>query len=376
MEKDIETLFRRYVDNELQPDDEEQLQSFVSKNETNERLFNDFTALYKVELQVRAAQHIDTARGWSRVIGQLYRRRLRRHAIRIAAAVAIIAVIMVPVLMFMTNEPTPTMGEICRTEPVDKVLITISDGSREEISTNIQKAVRDANGNILCENSGRRLVLSMPSTGTVLSKVSVMDGSTYEVDLPDGSVAHVNSNSELTFTAGRRVSLRGEAYFEVKHDSQIPFTVECGGGVKVTVLGTKFNVSARRGQPVVVTLSSGRVHVTATDTDEILEPGEQLTVTHSTVSRKTVNTELYTSWAKGMYDFSGATMGDIISQLSLWYGVNFSFATPELRERTFTGAILKYKPLGYTLEILSEVSNISFKMKDGTIIVSERKSSY
>jgi len=374
MKQDIELLFRKYIDNELQPTDERLLHDFLANSEANRQLFNDFVGLYKAELQSCAARKIDTDRSWSRVAERLQWRKLRRRIAALATAAAAVLLIAVPTLLYMKRVQTPTMVEVCKAEPIDTVLLTSLDGTQMPIKTNAVKAVTDADGNVVCENNGRRLVFKMSAMASLWNKISVKDGSTYELDLFDGSVAHINSNSELAFPDNRSVSLNGEAYFEVKHNEHVPFTVDCGGGVRVVVLGTKFNVSARQGQPIVVTLASGLVEVEAPQGRETLSPGEQLTVSSGIFEKKTVNSDLYTSWAKGMYDFTDATMDDIMSQLSLWYGVSFSFETPALKARTYTGAILKYKPLGYTLDILKEVSNVDFDMQDGVIVVRENKS--
>ena len=94
------------------------------------------------------------------------------------------------------------------------------------------------------------------------------------VTLPDGSTAHLNSDSRLRYRSGflawpfmpageRRVTLEGEAFFEVVRDAR-PFVVETFNA-RVEVLGTQFNVRARQGPlegETKVTLATGRVLVT------------------------------------------------------------------------------------------------------------------
>lgn len=78
-------------------------------------------------------------------------------------------------------------------------------------------------------------------------------GERHTVTLADGSTVQLNGGSKLTVAAGfgkenRQLSLEGEAYFEVQKDPARPFEVSTGG-VKTTVLGTKFNLRAY--QPAV-----------------------------------------------------------------------------------------------------------------------------
>lgn len=95
------------------------------------------------------------------------------------------------------------------------------------------------------------------------------------VHLPDGSTVELNSATRLRYTRGfrdwpfvpaarRTVVLEGEAFFDVAHDERA-FVVETFNA-RVEVLGTTFNVRARRAESSAETrviLASGRVRVTA-----------------------------------------------------------------------------------------------------------------
>jgi transmembrane sensor len=65
--------------------------------------------------------------------------------------------------------------------------------------------------------------------------------------LPDGSMVYLSRHSELSFPARfsgstRDVRLRGTCFFNIAHDSSLPFIVETGD-LKIKVLGTSFQVS-------------------------------------------------------------------------------------------------------------------------------------
>lgn len=86
-----------------------------------------------------------------------------------------------------------------------------------------------------------------------------------QVTLSDGSVVELNLNSELRFLDykdERRVTLvKGEAFFQVSHDSSHPFIVRAGNG-QTRVTGTQFNVWKYQDQ-VKVTLVEGSVLVSS-----------------------------------------------------------------------------------------------------------------
>ncbi|MDB5091834.1 MAG: hypothetical protein JWR09_5828 [Mucilaginibacter sp.] len=85
------------------------------------------------------------------------------------------------------------------------------------------------------------------------------------VRLADGTQVELNTNTSLRAdVTGRTVRLdKGEAYFDVVHDAQRPFTVYAGNR-RITDIGTKFSVF-RNGDDVRVTVREGRVRVEILD---------------------------------------------------------------------------------------------------------------
>ena len=73
-------------------------------------------------------------------------------------------------------------------------------------------------------------------------------------NLPDGTVAYLNSGSTLIYPVPydndkRAVTLDGEGYFKVTHDPEKPFIVNVADGkMRVKVLGTEFNLQAYLGE--------------------------------------------------------------------------------------------------------------------------------
>lgn len=76
--------------------------------------------------------------------------------------------------------------------------------------------------------------------------VMAPSGQKTQLVLPDGTLVWLNSGSRLSYnyqysTKDRVVYLEGEAFFDVKKDTQYPFIVKAGA-VDVKVHGTAFNV--------------------------------------------------------------------------------------------------------------------------------------
>ncbi len=141
------------------------------------------------------------------------------------------------------------------------------------------------------------------------------------VTLADGSRIELNTNSALRVAAAdpRKVWLdRGEAFFQVRHDTKHPFVVTAGGH-RITDLGTKFAIQREAGRVRVVVME-GRVQVAlASGKAEatLLTAGDVGLATTSTVAvtrRPLLDLENEVAWQKGLLIFHHTTIADAASQ--------------------------------------------------------------
>ena len=108
---------------------------------------------------------------------------------------------------------------------------------------------------------------------------------TTTVNLPDGSVVHLNSESKLSYPSffdkdKRRVTLQGEAFFEVQKDPEHGFVISTPHETKIEVLGTSFNVEAfEKDDFVSTTLIEGKVRFdymkNRQSTAVLMKPGQK-----------------------------------------------------------------------------------------------------
>ncbi len=85
--------------------------------------------------------------------------------------------------------------------------------------------------------------------------------------LPDGSRVWLNTHTTLSFDSlfiERKTWLEGEAFFDVVHKNNVPFTVDAGD-VRVTVAGTSFNVKSQHNGNIDVVVVTGKVKFESTD---------------------------------------------------------------------------------------------------------------
>ena len=159
-------------------------------------------------------------------------------------------------------------------------------------------------------------------------------GQKLKVLLLDGTSIWLNGESSLSYAKpfgveNRQVVLTGEAYFDVAHDANKPFTVKTGS-ISTTALGTTFNIQAYDTNSYIdVDLESGKVLVAVNEPDRqqqvFVDPGER--VRFNKDSKRMLKSEFdplhVLGWKDGILSFKDANFEEVMSSLSRWYGVKF-----------------------------------------------------
>lgn len=202
--------------------------------------------------------------------------------------------------------------------------------------------------------------------------VEIPRGGEYNLRLGDGTSVWLNSESKITypsrFSGGeRKVTVEGEAYFDVAKDEAQPFIVDVRG-TEIRVTGTEFNVSAY-GSQIETTLISGGVRITAGGNEAALTPGMQAVYEEggSDISVNEVDTSLYTAWKDGLFRFRNLELSEIVTRLARWYDVEFSFADPEIGNIPFTGAFKKSDPITSILDVIKNTKSVSYDFDGNTV---------
>lgn len=192
------------------------------------------------------------------------------------------------------------------------------------------------------------------------------------VTLADGSKVVLNRDSELQVPrfgfgkSDRRVRLRGEAKFSVVHTpDDKKFVVLADSAFQVEVLGTEFNLTARKSGTKVV-LQEGKVKVLYRETPEqaasslVMAPGDLVTVDEKQkkLKRKQVQyPENYSAWQHGQFVFNKTSLVEIKEILEDNYGIAVELEGAEVLEVTVTGSF-KARNADELLLAISEISNL------------------
>ncbi|HTO39517.1 MAG TPA: FecR domain-containing protein [Rhizomicrobium sp.] len=167
------------------------------------------------------------------------------------------------------------------------------------------------------------------------------------LNLSDGSKIELNTNTILRVTKNtgqREVWLdKGEAFFQIKHDADHPFTVMTGDH-KITDLGTKFSVR-QDGDRLKVTLVEGRARLDSTGAwsrhqSVDLSPGDVVVATANSLSlvrkpEKALIEEL--GWRKGLLIFDHTTLADAVAEMNRYNTQKLAIDDPSVSSLTVDG---------------------------------------
>ncbi len=141
------------------------------------------------------------------------------------------------------------------------------------------------------------------------------------VILPDGTSVSLNAGSVISYKKGfgsthRTVRLKGEAWFEVKKNADLPFLISAGEA-NVRVTGTKFNVKAyHRLNDIRVTVTEGTVKFYNNqypDKDITLHAGETGVMNKSDRALSSMATGDLNdiAWKTGIMDFHDTPLSEV-----------------------------------------------------------------
>ena len=187
------------------------------------------------------------------------------------------------------------------------------------------------------------------------------------IELPDGSLATMNSKSGINFNpnswgTNRVLNLTGEAYFKVKKGSQ--FTVNTMNG-NISVLGTEFNVKTTDNFFEVVCFE-GKVKVNNDHKEFILTPGKSVRKINKNLEEEHFTTNNFPAWTTGESKFMSVPLEFVIQSLEKQYNLVIQSNEVDLA-RIYTGSFT-HQDLDIALASVFKTMNIKYLKKENGII--------
>ncbi|HPE17748.1 MAG TPA: FecR domain-containing protein [Tenuifilaceae bacterium] len=161
--------------------------------------------------------------------------------------------------------------------------------------------------------------------------------------LQDGSVVYIAGNTELTFPEKfkgkkRKVTLNGEAFFDINRNPQKPFVIEANN-IIVEVLGTSFNLKSNAEGVFELIVETGLVKVSQKDNPSntiLIGAGETATFANNVIVKKSTLRNRYNSWRLNRMSFKDEKLENIIQVINKNYNSNIVLASGAIGERRMT----------------------------------------
>lgn len=239
---------------------------------------------------------------------------------------------------------------------------------------------------------------------TPTSEISTRNGSKTNIVLTDGTKVWLNAGSKISYDKAfgeteRRITLTGEAYFDVTHDPNKPFIIHTQA-MDIRVLGTVFNVKSYPEDHLTETsLIRGSIEVTLNDNRAqkiMMKPNEKLVIkdelpdTPTRQSPRLKNrqaeepiislihlnyfskdsTILETSWVYNRLVFEDESFAQLAKRMERWYGVRFVFGNEDIAQQRFTGSF-QNETVVQALEAMQITAKFNYRIEDKTITITD-----
>lgn len=215
-----------------------------------------------------------------------------------------------------------------------------------------------------------------------LVELKVPQGAISSITLPDSTKVILNGGSKLIyptrFDKERKVTLIGEAFFDVTQNEEKPFFVySCNLTAKV--LGTQFNLKAYGGEhKTVLTLKSGSVYAIPEDSSVeeglILKPSQQVVVDRYTkeMTRRNVIVQDFIAWKDGVIVFRDNTLEEIGMFLEKQFSIPIQITSTGLKKERYSAQFKHGENVYQILNKLSYKRGWKYEFDNGKIKIISR----
>lgn len=382
--EEIEDLVLGQLTGELSVEEGRQLEGWINQSEGNRRIYTEYCSWWYAGIAGQRKVNPEKT-VWIDIV----RKHKKRVHFRLGYWITGIAACCVLFiggnrLFFSLEKVEPqvlTVADLLTVQKPEQVRLVLSTGKEVALEGRITE--QEEGTSIFSDSTGLRYLqqekVAEEREQVRYNELIVPKCGEYQITLADGTRICMNSESVLRFPVNfvgetREVWLNGEAYFDVVRNEKRPFIVHMDQAT-VKVLGTTFNIMAyQEEKSTEVTLVEGKVEVATSLQHEMLLPGNQMQVDHSTarMTQRKVDVYQYVAWKDGVLRFDDMPLEQLVNRLSRWYNVSFEFRRDELKQRLFSGGFRRYEQLEQILDMVQEINDVSFKVVDNKVVIDKK----
>ncbi len=194
--------------------------------------------------------------------------------------------------------------------------------------------------------------------------VESLPGEHISMALPDGSRVELNAGSELNYHPywwrfSRRLTLKGEAHFEVRKGKKFEVVSEFG---VTRVRGTTFNIFARENQYKVACISGSVEVVSRKEKDAVILNSNQMAVLEESGMFRVQDTESNTqpsAWRQNNFIFTAVLLTDVFKEMERQY--NISISIPGDLDYFYTGNFERRENVEEVLNLICKPFGLVFE---------------
>jgi transmembrane sensor len=392
--ENIGKLIGKYLRQELTEEEQKQLNEWINESDDNKTLFEKWTDTQELMRNISDWERLEKSKQdvWQKMDVGADEKKPRSRLLSFQwwkyAAAAVVVLMVGGYYFLQTNKHKPVAKTEQQTVISDKepgrdgAILKLANG-QEIILDNAANgslaqqggAAITKEGNLLAyNNSGKN------STEVLYNTLRTPVGRQFQLVLPDGTRAWLNSASSITYPTSfagseRNVTISGEVYMEVAKDASKPFKVHVtspDNGMEETViqvLGTHFNINAYADErPVKATLLEGKVKVLKGNSLAILKPGQQAQVLASEIKvANNVDIDKIIAWKQGYFLFKEDKLSDAMKNIARWYNVDVQFIG-SAGDVQISGIIYRNSNLSAFLKVLADI-DVDAKIEGRKLIV-------
>lgn len=381
---EFESLFRAYMNQSCSEQDKEKLFAMMADKENDaslkeviEKVMNEPGE--EIEIEEERADEILS------VLQQAIPRKHRRGRVaaitRWAAAAAVVTGLGTLYWIYPSSKPSKN-GQLATSAPAQDIqpasqgaILTLGDGKQVTLDSLQKGVIANQGGTHVSLTQGTIAYDDHRAEEISYNTLSTPKGRLFHLVLPDGSDVWLNAASAVTYPTSfsgkeRVVTLKGEAYFDIKPDAKRPFSVKLMDNTEVKVLGTAFNINAYENERVIATtLINGSVQVNAGNNSSILKPGYKASIARISpgIQVNRADTSQVLAWKNGIFNFEGADIQVVMKQLERWYDIDVQYENG-IPGITFGGKMDRNLSLSNIMRML-EISDVHCRLEGKKLII-------